>query len=114
LLAGPDRPSAIVCTGDILALGLVAECRARALRIPEDVSVVGCGDTDMGHYVDPPLTTIRMPFVELGEAAATQLLAILAGGRPKNTLVTLAHEFVGRESVRRCSLPQAPTKRRRT
>ena len=108
LLAAPNGPSAIICTGDILALGLVAECRARALRIPEDMSVVGCGDTDMGHYVDPPLTTIRMPFVELGEAAATQLLAILAGARPKNTLLTLAHEFVGRESVRYCNTTQLP------
>jgi DNA-binding LacI/PurR family transcriptional regulator len=62
----------------------------------------------MGHYVDPPLTTIRMPFVELGETAATQLLAILGGARPKNTLLTLAHEFVGRQSVRDCNITPSP------
>jgi DNA-binding LacI/PurR family transcriptional regulator len=91
-------PTAISLTGDILALGVVAECRARGLTVPRDIAVIGCGDTNMGQYVDPPLTTVRMPFAEMGEAAARHLLALIAGDRPPATVV-LPHELVIRRSV---------------
>jgi LacI family transcriptional regulator len=88
----------VACTGDILVLGLVAEARAKGLRVPHDISIVGCGDTDMGQYVDPPLTTVRMPFAEMGEVAAQNLLGLLAGHSPAPTMV-LPHRLVVRQSV---------------
>jgi LacI family transcriptional regulator len=97
-----DRlPTAIVCTGDILALGIVSEARARGLRVPQDLSIIGCGDTDMGHYVDPPLTTVRMPFAEMGEFAVASLLALLDGQAPPQFTV-LPAGLVVRQSVARC------------
>ncbi len=98
LLDDARRPSAIALTGDILALGLVAESRARGFDVPRDISIVGCGDTNMGQYVDPPLTTVRMPFAEMGKIAARNLLALIAGHRTPDTVV-LRHQLVVRRSV---------------
>ena len=98
LLNGASRPTAISLTGDILALGVVAECRACGLEVPRDIAVIGCGDTNMGQYVDPPLTTVRMPFAEMGETAARNLLSLIAGHRPLDTIV-LPHQLVVRRSV---------------
>jgi LacI family transcriptional regulator len=98
LLNREHVPTAVACTGDILVLGLVAEARAKGLSVPRDLSIVGCGDTDMGQYADPPLTTVHMPFAEMGEAAAQNLLALLAGHPPPATMV-MPHRLIVRQSV---------------
>jgi LacI family transcriptional regulator len=98
LLAGARHPTAVALTGDILALGLVAECRMRGFDVPRDISMIGCGDTEMGRYVDPPLTTVRMPFAEMGEVAARNLLALIAGQQPSMRVV-LPHQLIVRHSV---------------
>jgi LacI family transcriptional regulator len=100
LLAHPDRPTAVALTGDILALALVAECRATGLVVPADISIIGCGNTNMGQYVDPPLTTIHMPFVEMGKMAARNLVALI-GGKPPPITTVLPYELVVRQSVAR-------------
>jgi len=61
---------------------------------------MGCGDTDMGHYVDPPLTTVRMPFAEMGKVAVQNLLALLDGHAPP-AFTVLPASLVVRESVAR-------------
>jgi DNA-binding LacI/PurR family transcriptional regulator len=54
----------------------------------------------MGHYVDPPLTTVRMPFAEMGELAVDNLLALLDGRAPPQFML-LPASLVMRESVAR-------------
>ncbi len=71
--------TAIACTGDILALGAIMAIREQGLSVPDDVSIVGCSDSIMAQYVDPPLTTIHLPFRRMGEIAAEQLVLALAG-----------------------------------
>ncbi|MCR0984435.1 LacI family DNA-binding transcriptional regulator [Roseomonas populi] len=103
LLSCGRLPTAVACTGDILALGLVAECQARGLDVPRDLSVTGCGDTDLGHYVEPALTTVRLPWDRMGEAAVEGLLALIEGRRA-DPLTVLPHTLVERRSV----LPPRP------
>jgi DNA-binding LacI/PurR family transcriptional regulator len=98
LLNCEHAPTAVACTGDILVLGLIAEARAKGLGVPGDLSIIGCGDTDIGQYVDPPLTTVHMPFAEMGEVAAQNLLALLAGHPLPSTMV-LPHRLIVRQSV---------------
>ncbi len=100
LLAGLPGLTAIACTGDILALGLIMECRARGLSVPGDVSVIGCGDTVMAQFVDPPLSTIHLPFHDLGAEAARLLLDRLAG-RPAPAMRVMGFHLVARDSVAR-------------
>lgn len=98
LLSRTELPTAVACTGDILALGLVAECQVRGLRIPRDLSITGCGDTDLGHYVEPALTTVRLPWKRMGEVVVEGLLTLIEG-RAADPLIVLPHALVERRSV---------------
>ena len=69
--------TAVMAFNDQLALGVIAGLTRRGIRVPDDISVVGCDDVPLAELVAPPLTTITMPTDEAG-AAAVQLL----GGEP--------------------------------
>jgi LacI family xylobiose transport system transcriptional regulator len=99
LLALPDRPTAIVCGNDLQALGVYEAARRAGLRIPQDVSVVGFDDISVARWCPPPLTTVRQPFAEMGEAAAHILLQLAAGKTPAQTRVELATTLVVRDST---------------
>jgi LacI family transcriptional regulator len=77
LLASPNRPTAIVCGNDVLAFGVLFECRARGVHVPREISITGFDDLDLAANIDPPLTTIRVPAAEMGRRAAEYLLARL-------------------------------------
>jgi len=77
LLASPNRPTAIVCANDVLAFGVLFECRARGVNVPRDISITGFDDQDLAANIEPPLTTIRVPAAEMGRRAAEFLLAKL-------------------------------------
>jgi LacI family transcriptional regulator len=70
LLASAPKLTAIFAQSDLLALGAIAALRARGLRVPEDVSVVGFDDIPVSTVFDPPLTTVHQPMREVGELAA--------------------------------------------
>lgn len=69
--------TAIVCGNDLIAKGVVAECTARGLRIPEDISVVGFDDTPVAAATIPPLTTIRQDRNALGKCAYVILNSLI-------------------------------------
>jgi DNA-binding LacI/PurR family transcriptional regulator len=76
LLAGPDRPTAIIAQSDLLAVGVIRAAHELGLSVPGDLSVVGFD----GARVDGlELTTLRQPAVEKGGAAGRAVLAALAG-----------------------------------
>jgi LacI family transcriptional regulator len=77
LLASPNRPTAIACGNDVLAFGVLFECRARGVHVPRDISITGFDDLDLAANIEPPLTTIRVPAAEMGRRAAEYLLARL-------------------------------------
>ncbi|MCD4686390.1 MAG: substrate-binding domain-containing protein, partial [Anaerolineae bacterium] len=68
---------AIVAFNDQVALEVYAVCRERGLRIPDDLSVTGCDDIQFAQYVNPPLTTVRIPAYEQGKLAMHTLLKLL-------------------------------------
>jgi LacI family transcriptional regulator len=70
LLESAPKLTAIFAQSDLLALGAIAALRARGMRVPEDVSVVGFDDIPVSSVFDPPLTTVRQPMREVGELAA--------------------------------------------
>lgn len=73
-LQTPDRPTAVHCASDEMAMGFIGELHRRNVRVPEDVSVVGFDDLEITAHFIPPLTTIHQPRVEIGRAAARMLL----------------------------------------
>jgi len=77
ILAEPERPTAIVAASDLLALGAMEQIRARGLKIPQDMAIVGFDDIPLAPDLSPPLTTVRLPYGEFGRAAAMSLLALI-------------------------------------
>ena len=59
LAAAPVRPSAVICSNDMTAIGVMREAFELALKIPADLSVVGFDDTQFAQFTTPPLTTVR-------------------------------------------------------
>ena len=79
LLELPDRPTAIFTGNDGQALGAYRAARAAGLRIPEDLSIIGFDDIPAAEWVEPGLTTIRQPVVQMAETAMRALLRHLDG-----------------------------------
>jgi LacI family transcriptional regulator len=98
LLALRDRPTAVVATNDVFAVGAMVACRKAGVRIPEDLSISGVDNTDLGATQTPGLTSIRTPITEIGRAAADQLVARLEG-RPFSALQIYPIEIVHRGST---------------
>lgn len=77
LLAQPEPPTAIVATNDVFAVGAMLACRKAGIRIPEQMSITGVDNTDLGATQTPGLTSVATPITEIGRAAADQLVARL-------------------------------------
>ena len=71
------EPSAIFAANDQMALGVLAACRAASLSVPENISVVGFGNTSAAEYAVPALTTLSMPRHQLGVEAMQAVLDAL-------------------------------------
>ena len=104
LLDLPERPTAVLCFSDAIAVRVVAQARARGLRVPEDLSVVGFDDAPMAARMTPALTTVRQDAAAKGRAAATALTGQLAH-EPDFPDVLLPTELVVRAST--CPPPTA-------
>jgi len=68
-----ERPTAIFCMNDMLAIGFVHGVLEGGVRVPEEVAVVGVDDVDLAAFTRVPLTTVVLPKYELGEIAARLL-----------------------------------------
>jgi DNA-binding LacI/PurR family transcriptional regulator/AraC-like DNA-binding protein/signal transduction histidine kinase len=78
LRPGRDFDAVVACS-DFLAADALRVLSERGVRVPEDVSVIGVNDSPEATLVDPPLTSVSMPFAELGELAVETLVARLRG-----------------------------------
>jgi DNA-binding LacI/PurR family transcriptional regulator len=70
LLAAEGHRTAVVCSTDLLAIALLAAARARGIRVPEDLSIIGFDGIQNIRYTDPPLDSNRQPLKEMAFAAA--------------------------------------------
>jgi LacI family transcriptional regulator len=99
LLSLPDPPTAIFAFNDNLAIGAIQAARARGLRVPEDLSVVGFDDVEHATIVTPALTTVRQPLAEMGRTAVSLLMRLLERQRFETLHVELGTRLVVREST---------------
>jgi DNA-binding LacI/PurR family transcriptional regulator len=79
LLTAPEAPTAVFAFSDQLALGVLRAARAAGLRVPGDLSVVGFDDSPPAGSADPPLTSVRQPLRERGQAVGALVRALLRG-----------------------------------
>jgi LacI family transcriptional regulator, galactose operon repressor len=99
LLDGNFQATAFVCVNDFMALGVLRELRARGLRVPEDVSVTGFDNIKLSQYCSPPLTTVDIPRVRIGQLAFEALVPESVTGRPPGREIVVDPELVLREST---------------
>ena len=98
-LALDERPTALFCASDLMAIGVMAELKKHGFTVPDDLSIMGFDDIAIAQYYSPTLTTIRQPTRELGFAAATALLARLNGDNELVVKKLLDVELVERLST---------------
>jgi LacI family transcriptional regulator len=73
-----DRPTAIFCANDSMAVGAMSALRAAGLRVPDDVAVAGFDDIPIARYLSPPLTSVHVDVHRLGARAVEILVEALA------------------------------------
>jgi LacI family transcriptional regulator len=99
LLDLPEPPTAIFAGSDEVALGVMEAARARGLRVPEDLSLVGFDDTQVARLASPQLTTVRQPLQEMGAVALRTALQLAAGEKVDSHHVELATRLIVRDSA---------------
>ncbi|WP_405718816.1 LacI family transcriptional regulator [Streptomyces sp. NBC_01537] len=82
LLGMADRPTAVFCANDLLALGVLQALYAAGLRVPEEMAIVGYDDIDFASAAAVPLTSVRQPAHRIGRTAAELLIAETDEGAP--------------------------------
>jgi DNA-binding LacI/PurR family transcriptional regulator len=99
LLRSKYLPTAVMCSNDMTAIGVLHKVYRAGLRVPDDLSVIGFDDIHIAQVTIPPLTTIQMSCFELAKAAVTALRAhVEEGGEPKRSYKVDTH-LVVREST---------------
>jgi DNA-binding LacI/PurR family transcriptional regulator len=94
-----ERPTAIFCANDLLALGVLQELTLRGLHVPGDVAIVGYDDIDFAAAAAVPLSSVRQPREQLGRTAAQLLLEeVNDGDRHRHRHVVFQPELVVRRS----------------
>lgn len=96
-----DQMEAVFAANDRMAIGLMQGLRERGWIAGRDFAIVGCDDSDAAKLSDPPLSSINVPFYEMGKEAARSVLAgLLQGEGTKDTRVKLPTRLVVRQSSR--------------
>jgi len=98
LLKNGSKPSAVFVASDVVALGAMTSIREHGLSIPKDIALVGFDDVLMAKYVDPPLTTIRLPVLKMAQIAIDMVVQLINGNEPDDSQVLLDTEMIIRQS----------------
>ena len=90
--------TAVFCANDISSVGVYRALKKHRLSVPRDVSVVGLNDMEYVRYIDPMLTSIRVPLEELGRHTANLLIDRIENGHRLPVRLIVPSELVIRES----------------
>jgi DNA-binding LacI/PurR family transcriptional regulator len=85
LLALEQRPTAVLTSNDLTAIGAMGAIFEAGLRIPEDISIIGFDDIQLSSYTAPSLTTVRLPHAEIARTAVQALLGTQEGANREPT-----------------------------
>ena len=99
LLGLKVRPSAILCSNDLTALGALKTIHEAGLEVPRDFSLVGFDDIEMVSLMHPSLTTVRLPRSEIAAEALAMLLASIGGSTPKTRERVVETTLIVRQST---------------
>lgn len=99
------RPTAIVVADPMSALGAIKRLQTLGHVVPDDVSIVALNDHLVTDFVEPPLTTVKLPFSEMGRAASGMVLDMIDGGAARELVISEPAPFLMvRESTAPCAV----------
>lgn len=78
--AAADRPTAVICSSDLMAIGALRAARDAGVRVPQDVAIVGFDGIAAAEWTQPPLTTLVQPVEDIARAAVDTLLGLFSDG----------------------------------
>jgi DNA-binding LacI/PurR family transcriptional regulator len=110
LLSLPQRPTAIMCSNDMTAIGTLRVLARAGINVPRDMSVIGFDDIHLAEFVHPPLTTVRMSRKDLARGAFESLRSVaekLGASQQRNW--TIPTQLIVRESTTKAS--ESPLKK---
>jgi len=99
ILSQKQRPTAIFCGGDIMAMGAICAADEMGLRVPQDISVIGYDNVRNARYFTPALTTVHQPKERLGETAFDMLLDRITSKREDPQTIEGHPSLIERRSV---------------
>jgi LacI family transcriptional regulator len=99
ILNHPRKPTAIFCpAGDMVAIGIVKEYVKRGVKIPDQMAVVGYDDIPAAEVIEPTLTTVRQPKLEMGDNAINMIIDKISGKYELKSKV-MQTKFIIRQSA---------------
>jgi len=98
LLELPEPPTAIFVSSDVLAFATLTAIHQHGLRIPDDIAVVGFDDNPLSRYAYPPLTSVYLPFEDMGRRAGEMLVDLLSHPDAPKREILLDGQLIVRES----------------
>lgn len=101
LLEKEEKPTAIFACNDMMAMGVIQSAVKHNLRVPDQLSVVGFDDISMAQYIVPPLTTIKQPLHEIGEAAVNSMMEVIKNPNKANKTIVLDVSLIERQSAKK-------------
>ncbi|HKB42874.1 MAG TPA: LacI family DNA-binding transcriptional regulator [Chitinophagaceae bacterium] len=111
LFTSKQKPDAILASADKLTTGCFRILKTKGLSVPGDVGLIGFSNTDLTELLDPPLSIIKQPAFEMGEAATSFLLQLIESKRPVTDFETrvLPTELLIRGSTRMKNVKEKTT-----
>jgi DNA-binding LacI/PurR family transcriptional regulator len=99
ILSQQNRPDAVFATSDLYAIGILRAAKKLGIRVPEDLAIIGFDDIPFASMTDPPLTTIRQPFSDIGSRACELILEKIANHKAPKRRIILEGELIIRGST---------------
>lgn len=92
--------SAVFACNDLMAVGVLRALKQRGIEVPGQVELVGFDDIELAHLVDPPLSTVSQPALEMGARSAELLLRLIGGKAPRPKTLIMMPKLVLRGTTR--------------
>ncbi len=99
ILKMKERPDAICCVSDTIAVGLINELKRHGVRVPQDIAVTGFDNLNIVEACTPTVTTVAQSFDEIGAEAVRVLDLVIAGVLSKGRIIMVNHEIIERDST---------------
>ena len=99
LLELKQKPTAIFCSDDYMAMGVIQRIKESGLSVPEEIAVMGFDNIEIGAFYTPALTTVKQPMYDIGKSSFEALLGLINHQKESPVRITLQTELVIRESA---------------